>query len=277
VRGVVVGFDEDGVHLHVAFGDFEAGGQAVEKFFDDALAVHADDAAVRAGHTDVGDVGGALGKDALVGGGDVSVRADYRGGAAIEIPAHGNFFAGGFGVYVNEDESDVGRERGEFGVGFAKRIVDGGEKGAALQIEDGILHAISGGAGEEAAAGRAIGKIRGAQEARFMGQIVEDFAAVPTVIAAGEDVDAVVEEFVGEARGDAETGGGIFAVGDDQIDFLLSDDVGEALADDVASRGANDVTDEENTHAGSLPLKEGGGKESLGERFDYVYGASQEA
>ena len=36
-RGVVGGFDEDRVHLDVAFGDFKAGGQAVEKFFDDAL------------------------------------------------------------------------------------------------------------------------------------------------------------------------------------------------------------------------------------------------
>ena len=47
LRGSVVGgFDQDGVHLHVAFGDFEARGQAVEKFLDDALAVHADHAAV---------------------------------------------------------------------------------------------------------------------------------------------------------------------------------------------------------------------------------------
>ena len=86
---------------------------------------------------------------------------------------------------------------------------------------------------------------------------------IPTVIAAGEDVDAVVEKFIGEARGDAETGGGIFAVGDDQIDFLLGDDVGEAVADDLASRGADNVTDEENTHAGSLQMMRRGLKESM--------------
>src|SRR3984893_12134325 len=54
-RGFVVGFDQDGIHLDVAFGDLKAGWQAVEKFFDDALAIHADHTAVRPGHAHIGD------------------------------------------------------------------------------------------------------------------------------------------------------------------------------------------------------------------------------
>ena len=79
---------------------------------------------------------------------------------------------------------------------------------------------------EEAAAGRTIGKIGGTEKARLVGQIVEDFAAVPTVIAAGQDVDAVVKKFIGQARGDAKPGCGVFAVGDDQVDFLLGHNIG---------------------------------------------------
>src|ERR1700730_8840238 len=60
-RGFVGGFDQHGVHLDVAFGDLKAGWEAVEKFFDDALPIHADDAAMGPRHAHIGDVGGALG------------------------------------------------------------------------------------------------------------------------------------------------------------------------------------------------------------------------
>jgi len=83
------------------------------------------------------------------------------------------------------------------------------------------------------------------------------------VIAAGEDVDSVVEKFVGQTRGNAESGRGIFAVGDDQIYFLLGYDVGETVAHDLASWGANDITHEENTHGGSLQMMRRGSKESM--------------
>ena len=41
------------------------------------------------------------------------------------------------------------------------------------------------------------------------------------MVAAGEDFDAAGEQFLGDARRDAEAGGGIFAVGDAEIDFAL--------------------------------------------------------
>ncbi len=96
-----------------------------------------------------------------------------------------------------------------------------------------------------------------------MGQVIHDFAAVPAVVAPGEHIDSVMEKFVSQARGDAESGSGIFTVGDDQIDFSLGHDVGETVANDLASRRANNVTDEENTHAGSVQMKGCGSKESM--------------
>jgi hypothetical protein len=83
------------------------------------------------------------------------------------------------------------------------------------------------------------------------------------VIAAGEDVDSVMEKFIGQARGDAESGSRIFAVGDDQIYFLLGYDVGETVANDLASWRAHDIADEENTHGGSLQMMGCGSKESM--------------
>jgi hypothetical protein len=96
-----------------------------------------------------------------------------------------------------------------------------------------------------------------------VGKIFENFAAVPAVIAAGEHVYAVMEKFVGQARGDAETGGGIFAIGYDQIDFFLGHDVAQAIAHNLPSGRTDNVTNEENTHVGSLQLMERAGKESL--------------
>jgi hypothetical protein len=60
----------------------------------------ADDGVVRAGHAYVGLVGGAVGEDALVGGGDVGVGAEDGRDAAVEIPAEGDIFRCGFGVDV---------------------------------------------------------------------------------------------------------------------------------------------------------------------------------
>src|SRR2546422_2236321 len=92
-RAMIVSFDEYGVHLHIARGYVEAGGHAVEKFADDALAVHADDAGVRSGHADIGDVGGALGQDAFIGGGGGGGGAQRRGGAARRGKSPPPFFA----------------------------------------------------------------------------------------------------------------------------------------------------------------------------------------
>ncbi len=83
------------------------------------------------------------------------------------------------------------------------------------------------------------------------------------MIAAGKHIDAVVEKFIGQARGDAESSSGIFTIGDDQIDFLLTYDIGETVVDDLASWRADDITDEENTHGGSVQRMRRGSKEPI--------------
>jgi hypothetical protein len=63
------------------------------------------------------------------------------------------------------------------------------------------------------------------------------------MVAAGEDFDAAGEQFVGDTRCDAEAGGGIFAVGDAEIDFALGEDVREPVVNDLAAGRADDVAD----------------------------------
>ncbi len=60
-----------------------------------------------AGHAHVGDVRGAAGQHAFIGGGHMRVRADHGGDAAIEIPAHGNFFTRCFRMKIHNDNFHI--------------------------------------------------------------------------------------------------------------------------------------------------------------------------
>ena len=73
-----------------------------ERRFQHAIDAAAEDAVVRAGHADVALKRRAAGKDLLVGGGHVRVRAEHGGDAAVEIAAHELLVAGGFGVEIDE-------------------------------------------------------------------------------------------------------------------------------------------------------------------------------
>ena len=101
--GVLVAFDDDAAEARIASRRLPSRGQVGQKALDDEFFLHADDAVVGAGHADVGLVGSAFRKHARVGGRDVGVSSEDGGNAAVEIPAHGDFFGSGFGVHVDEN------------------------------------------------------------------------------------------------------------------------------------------------------------------------------
>ena len=90
---------------------------------DRLLALDADHAAARAGHADVGDVGGPAREHARVGGRDVRVGADDGGHAAVEVPAERDLLARRLGVHVDEHVVGAGD--------LAQRVVDRHEGRAA--------------------------------------------------------------------------------------------------------------------------------------------------
>ena len=132
-------------------------------------------------------------------------------------------------------------------LGFAKGIVERGHEGTALQIEDGVANAVFGAADEQAAARQAIGKIGRPQQARFVREKFENLPAVPDVIATGDHLDSRGEQVLHDARSDAESGSGVFTVGDAQIDLPLRQDIPQAVVDDLASRRADDVSDKKDS------------------------------
>ncbi len=160
------------------------------------------------------------------------------------MPAHGDLFRCGLGVHVHNDHFHVGRNPRELACGRAERIVDGRHEGAPLQVEDGVACAVFRAADVEAAAGRAFRKICRAQQARLARKILDDFLPLPDVISAGEHIGARREKFLGDPRRDAETGSGILAVDDAQIDLALREDVREPVVNDLAAGRADDIADE---------------------------------
>ena len=170
------------------------------------------------------------------------------------------FFAGGFAVEVEEDDFGGGvfGDLGEEIVGFAEGVVAGVHEDAALKVHDGV--GLAGGkfALVDAEAGSADGVVSGAEDAAAAvvagggdGHVLEDFLFVPNVVAGGDDMGTEVEEFFGDGGRDAEAAGGVFAVDDEEVDFVGFDEVGKVFANDVAAGGAEDVADEENVHTGN--------------------------
>ena len=77
-------------------------------------------------------------------------------------------------------------------------------------------------------------------------EVFDDLAFIPDVIAGSHHVDAQIEELFGQRRRDAESGGSIFAVGNDEIDGVLLAQFREAIFYDRPAGAPKNVTDKKN-------------------------------
>src|SRR5918996_2942783 len=91
-RAPRLGIDRDhhAVQRGRALGRLEPDRHLGEEPLQDLLAIHADHAVQRARHPEIGDVRGAARQDPLVGGLDVTVRADDGADFPVQPPAHGD-------------------------------------------------------------------------------------------------------------------------------------------------------------------------------------------
>ena len=140
--GLVVGFDDDRVQPRIAGGGFESRRHRVQKTADRGVDFDADDRVVRSGHADVGQIGGALGQDPLVGRLHVRVRADDCRDLAVEKPAHRDFLRGGFGVEVHEDDAGAVTQRLDLPLHDGERVVEAVHEDAAHHVDDADRSAV---------------------------------------------------------------------------------------------------------------------------------------
>ena len=113
------------------------------------------------------------------------VGAHHGRDPPIQKPAHGDFFAGGFGVEIEENHRCLLAQGGDFLVESQERILDGrvGES-AAHGIHDGHLP-LAGIEDDAALAWRAGGEIQRAQQAGLRFHVSDQFMLIPTVIPEG--------------------------------------------------------------------------------------------
>src|SRR5438874_2595265 len=80
-----------------------------------------------------------------------------------------------------------------------------------------------------------------ADQSRLLGKIFHDFFLVPSVIAGGHRIDSQREEILGQAWRDAESRGGVFTIGQDQINGMVAGLVRQMLLHGGAAGTSKDV------------------------------------
>jgi hypothetical protein len=97
--------------------------------------------------------------------------------------------------------------------------------------------------------------IKRPQKAFFTGEQFHDFLLVPQMVAGGDNVHTSGEDFLGNPGRDAGATGGVFAVGDDEVELVFLSQFGKKFRNRAPAWLSHDVTDEEQFHGTILTAK----------------------
>src|SRR6185436_288050 len=116
-----------------------------------------------------------------------------------------------------------------------KRIVDADHEHAAHHIDDADRDAAGCSRQVAAIAGHARREVGGTEQPRLGANVIDRLLAVPNVIAGRHDFDAPIEQLIADLPGDAESGGGVLDVGDDEVDLVVLAQRGQASSNQLAT------------------------------------------
>ena len=108
----------------------------------DQILVHTDDPVIRAGHARVGLIRRPIRKNACVRRRYMCVSANHGRHTTIQMPSHGDLFAGCFRMEVDETDAGVRDLRQQL-IRFAEGTIQRGHVRSTLEIDDGALYAIA--------------------------------------------------------------------------------------------------------------------------------------
>ena len=202
-------------------------------------------------HASIANESGPVLEDLFVRGLHVSVGAENRRDPTIKITAKGNFLTGGFAMGINDD---VGR----FTAHLLHRYVEDRERvfqdwmheGARLHIDHAHL-SFGRFQNDRPCPGRAGRIIERPQETRLGFKERLNLLAIPNMVAGGDDRSARPQQIDGDPRCNAATGGGVFAVYDDEIERPALLQIWQTGDDGVATWFAHDVAKKKNRQHGS--------------------------
>ena len=100
-----------------------------------------------------------------------------------------------------------------------------------------------------AVAGRAGRIIQRTQKARLVLQQFQDFLLIPQMVAGSDGVHSVGKEIGGDVGSDPVAAGGIFAIGDDDVQPVNFAQLGQQFLDGAAPGAPDNVPDKQYFHA----------------------------
>src|SRR6266700_4829267 len=207
---------------------------------------------MRAREAGVAEKGGASRKDLFISRLHVGMGADDGADAPIEHPRKGDLFRRGLGMEVNEDYVCLLSQALDLGERAVKGIVQRRHERAPLEVNNADRWQPVTVKDDAALPWSSRRIIERSNKAALMRQQFHDFLLVPEMIAAGDDIDAGGEDFVGGLDGYAGTAGVIFAVSHDQVHGMLLSQLGKQFLDRAPARLPYDVRDKQNFHPSTV-------------------------
>lgn len=247
---------------NAVFGHFKPLRHVGKEPLDDRRDFATEDALVRAGKAGVRQIRGAAGKDLLISSLHVRVRADDGADLAINHARKRDFFRRGFGMEIHENNFGLFAQFFYLVEPGQKRVFQGWHEGAALQVQDGDQAGRSEARGPRPDRknsapwpGRAGRIVQRSQEAFFIRQEFHDFFLIPQMVPAGDDVHTGGKDFLGDPRGNARAAGGIFSIGDNEIQCVPVAKFREQFLDRAPPWLPHDIANEKKFHAVRLISK----------------------
>ena len=97
---------------------------------------------------------------------------------------------------------------------------------------------------EDTGTGARIGIVGGAEQARLVGEVSEDFLLVPDMVARRNYVHPIAEQILSDAGGDTKAGSGVFAVSNHNINALSGPNVRQMVCHNATTSVTKNVTNE---------------------------------
>ncbi len=159
--------DQGAVQPDGAFGDGKHSRHRGQETLDDRCGLSTQAALGRATHSGIREECSPSRKNLFIRGLRVRVCADDTRNPAVQKTAHGDLFAGGFGVDIDEDDGRFLPDPTDFSVDGDKRILEGGlGEGPALDIDHSDF-ALAGFEHDRSESGSARRVVDRTQQARF--------------------------------------------------------------------------------------------------------------
>src|SRR6266478_7384128 len=249
----IVGLHHYSAERAGSFRDLEPlAGHLADETGDRRSLLHADDRIIVAAHAGIRLIARPGREDLAIGSRHMAMRPDDERDATVEEVTHRHLLGRSLAMDVDDDRVDVAkRMRGDRRLDRGKWIIKRIHEQTRHNIDHEDPPTLSDRVDEAAMSRRPGRKIGGAKQAEIAGDIRDDLATVPDMIAGGDRVDPGGIELGADLVGDAETGGGILPIDDDEIERQRAAQTRQVFDHARPSRTADDVAAEQNPHRGT--------------------------